>query len=159
MKKGLTVILTMLLLASCGSKKPVIVERKVTETLTETVHDTVFEVKPDSSYYHAFIDCVNGKPVIREPKAEKGKNGLKEPGVNLKDSLLTVECYTMAQQLFAQWKSTHKQQLIETEVPVYVPVEFTWFQKLLLKLGWVFMIIIALVMGYGIYKIIKKVKP
>ena len=96
MKKFLTFIsllfVLLLALVSCASKKPsepVIIE--TTKTIKEVVKDTVFTVKADSSYYKAYVDCRDGKPVITNTEIKSGFN-LKAPKVNLKNGLLQVNC-------------------------------------------------------------------
>ncbi|GLB51709.1 hypothetical protein NBRC110019_07480 [Neptunitalea chrysea] len=135
-----------------------IIEKEITKTITETVHDTVFQVEKDSSYYRAYIDCVNGKPVLKDPESKPGRK-LKEPKVNLDDQgNLNVDCEAEAEELFAQWKSTYEKEKIEIEVPVIVPAELSWFQKLYLTMGKLFLIIIACIVGYFIFKIINNIR-
>lgn len=110
---------------SCGARKPVVVKEIVTETITEQLHDTIFITEPDSSLLQALIECRNGQPIIKEIIKEiPGKTISETPRVSIKDSILTVDCEARAQELFAEWKSTHSTTTIEkiTEVPVpYTP--------------------------------------
>lgn len=150
---------TLLLISCGGSKKPLIVEKTVQEKVTETIRDTVFETKPDSSFYKALIDCQNGRPILKPVMETPGNSYLKAPAVELKGNILTANCYAQAQQLFAQWKETYREKLTETEVPVIVPQELNWFQKLLIKLGWILLIAIVLALAYSIFKLINKLRP
>lgn len=64
-------LILMVLLVSCKSRKPVEPDKiKETHYIKEVVRDTVITVKADSTYYEAWIECVNGKPVLREPTAQ-----------------------------------------------------------------------------------------
>ena len=58
-------LLGCLLFTSCKSKLP-----EETKTIyvkaIEKVKDTVFVIEKDSSMYQAYIDCVNGKPVLKQ---------------------------------------------------------------------------------------------
>ena len=141
-------LLGCLLLTSCKSKLPE--ETKTTYVKTiEKVKDTVFVVEKDSSMYQAYIDCINGKPVLvesspeyqphritaTEPKLKEGKD-LKIPKVKLsKNGLLTVNCEKEAQRLFATWKEKYTAEITETQKPIYIDKELTTWQNIQLYTG------------------------
>ena len=120
-------LLGCLLFTSCKSKLP-----EETKTIyvkaIEKVKDTVFVIEKDSSMYQAYIDCVNGRPVLvertpeyqphrttaTEPKLKEGKY-LKIPQVKLNNGLLTVNCEKEAQRLFAQWKEKYTAEITEAQ--------------------------------------------
>jgi len=157
MRNLIFIPLAVMLFASCKTRQ-VVLTNKVTETLTETVHDTTFVIEPDSSYYWAWIECKDGKPVLSNPTSQPGKN-LNAPKVNLDDNgRLSVECEARAQELFAQWKSTHKATVIETEVPIYIEKPLTQWQVLYIKLGKIFGVLLIVALGYSSFKIYKNVK-
>ena len=142
-------LLGCLLLTSCKSKLPE--EKKTTYAKTiEKVKDTVFVIEKDSSMYQAYIDCVNGKPVLKQsfedyqnqhpktataPKQKEGKD-LKIPKVKLsKNGLLTVNCEKEAQRLFATWKEKYTAEITETQKPIYIDKELTTWQNIQLYTG------------------------
>lgn len=146
--KGCLFFVLTILLVSCRSTKPVVVknETTTTKTITETVHDTIFKIEKDSSYYQALLDCQNGKVVVKEViQSEPGRN-LKSPKVRIDNNKLEVDCEARAQELFAQWKSTHELDkiIITTDVPVYTN-NLTWWQTTQIKLFRIFGIVILLV--------------
>ena len=116
----------------------------------EKVKDTVFVVEKDSSMYQAYIDCVNGKPVLRQsfedyqnqhpktaivPLQKEGKY-LKIPKVKLyNNGLLTVNCEKEAQRLFATWKEKYTAEITETQKPIYIDKELTTWQNIQLYTG------------------------
>ncbi|KGO89740.1 hypothetical protein [Flavobacterium suncheonense] len=146
-------LFSLLLAVGCTSSKPVVVETKteVTKTVTETVHDTVFQIEKDSSSYKALIECVNGKPKIKEViQSYAGKN-LKPPKVNLKGNYIEIDCETRAQKLFAQWKSKYIKELHTTQTPVVI-YKLTNCQQLQIYC-FRFMILALLVyLGYNLIK-------
>jgi hypothetical protein len=147
-------VLTMLLV-SCGSSKPVLVQnnKSTSKTITETVHDTVFKTEKDSSYYQAYLDCVDGKVLVREViKSEPGRN-LKSPKVRIDGSTLKVDCLAEAEELFAQWKSKFITESMNNELvmPVVTNV-LTFGQQLKIKLFWLFLIIL---LALAIWQFIK----
>lgn len=142
-------LLGCLLLTSCKSKLPEETKNTYVKTI-EKVKDTVFVVEKDSSMYQAYIDCVNGKPVLRKsfeddqnnypksaevPQRKAGKD-LKIPKVKLSNNgLLTVNCEKEAQRLFATWKEKYTAEITETQKPIYIDKELTTWQNIQLYTG------------------------
>lgn len=164
-----------LLLTSCKSK-PVPGETK--ETIIqkfETVKDTVLVVEKDSSYYSAYIDCVNGKPVLIQsqkqisdynqknpgqtataPKSVTGRS-VKSPAVNLENGLLSVNCEKEAEKLFFKWKETYMKEWQISNTPIYRDKPLTKFQSFKNGLGEiVFWAICAVILLYLIRFVISK---
>lgn len=145
---------------SCGGRKsaePVIVER--TKTITEKVHDTIFNVEKDSAFYQSYIECVNGKPVIVRDSiiTKEGKN--LSTTVILKDNKLSVDCNQKALELFKQWKSQYVSetvpQIVYVDKPVEVEKPLTWFQKVQIWAGRIFLLFMLTSFGIFVYKLIK----
>lgn len=147
MKKAFTIILLSFFLAvglllSCKSNAP-LAENKTEKIITvkEIVKDTVLKVEKDSSFYQAYIDCVNGKPVIKttpkglqgkgiQPETKKG-NHLKPPNVAIDGNTLKVSCYQEAQELFFRWKEQYIKEFereTKTVPPVTIERKFTWWE-------------------------------
>lgn len=152
-----------LVVVSCASKKlqePVVVTLEKTKEVTKTVKDTIYKVEADSSYYHAFIDCVNGKPVIRETTQTKqnskaGKN-LNIPTATLNGNTLTVDCYVKEQELKKQWEETYIKEHEQTPVYIPTPVEvvkpLSWWQKTQIWFGRIFIGILLLFIIIGVLR-------
>jgi hypothetical protein len=145
--KGCLFFVLITLLVSCGSKKPVVMksETTTTKTITETVHDTIFKIEKDSSYYQALLDCQDGKVVVKNVSQSEPGRTLNSPRVRLENNILKVDCEAKAQELFAQWKSIYETNATfqTIEVPVVTNV-LTWWQQTQIKLFWLFAIIILL---------------
>ena len=145
--KGCLFFVLIMLLVSCGSIKPVVVKNETTtkDTITETVHDTIFKIEKDSSYYQALLDCQDGKVVVKNVSQSEPGRTLKSPKVRLRNNILQVDCEAKAQELFAKWKSTYKSKtsVITKEVPVITNV-LTWWQQTQIKLFRFFAIIALL---------------
>ncbi|KMQ63013.1 hypothetical protein ACM46_13770 [Chryseobacterium angstadtii] len=153
----ITLFFVSLVLVSCANRKPqepVIIEK--TREVRTVVKDTVFRSEADSTYYHAWIECVNGKPVLKESGAYKNfshtadtsESGLLAPKVLLTDGKLSVECYKQAQESFKTWRETyikeHEQTPIYIEKPIYREKALSWFQQTQLWLGRIFLGVLAL---------------
>lgn len=146
--------LSVIVLASCASKKPTMIENYTqTETTTETVHDTVFKIEKDSSSYRALLECRNGKVVIKEvSQAEPGRT-LKSPKVRLDSNQLKIDCEARAQELLAHYKNTHKatSEIVIKKIPIEVN-KLTFWQELQIK-G--FRIFTALLLLFAIWVYLK----
>lgn len=147
-------VFLLILLASCSSPKPAATESKThTITVTETVHDTVFRIEKDSSSYKALLACQNGKVVVTNViQAEPGRS-LKSPRVRIDNNKLYVDCETRARELYAFWKSKQVKEVeIKTiRITKYIN-QLTFWQKLQIWLGRIFLV----VMVYYIIKIVYK---
>jgi len=162
MKKPLiywyTFLLLLVLMTSCKSQKPIVIEKKVTEKVVEKVRDTVFKLVPDSSSYKALLECQNGKVKIKDVlEQKKGSKNLKKPKVSIDDKgVLIVDCQTEITELRAKLKDKETIKTIEIEVPVLVPAEITgwvWFQ---IWMGRIFLfLLIGLLIGFLAKKFIK----
>lgn len=145
------ILIFSLAMVSCLSRKPsppVTIEK--TKTVKEIVKDTVYEVSADSSFYYAYVECVNGKPVLKEPtkykdlpKNKAGK-ALHVPTAKINGNVLTVGCYQEAQRLFKQWRETYISENEKKEVPVYVEKPFKWYHKVLMWIGGIFLVLSAI---------------
>lgn len=155
------IFISLATLVSCASKKPqnpVIITN--TKETVRTVRDTIFKIEADSSSYKAFIDCVNGKPIIRETaetKAESKKGKiLNIPKTVLKGNQLTVDCYKKEQELKKQWEETHVKE--SEQIPIYIPTPvevekpLTFWQKTQIWFGRIFMGILSIFIIIGVLR-------
>jgi hypothetical protein len=144
-------ILLVTTLSACKSSS--VVPPATTQTTTtiitkEVVRDTAFNIPKDSSFYKLYLECLNGKVVLKQntkPIATPGKH-LEPPKVNLKDNVLTVDCKTEAFKLFAKWKDvyTKEHQQIIKKIPYPVPINLSWWQQTQIIFGRIFLTLIAL---------------
>lgn len=148
----------------CKSKQsvtsPVTKTVELEKLVTKTIRDTVIVVEADSSYYRAWIECVNNKPVLKNPISSAGKNQLQAPKVKLDDlGQLMVDCQTENLELHARIEELVTElNTMETQY-VNIPVEreLTFFQKVFINLGKIFGVIILGFFGYGAFKLYKKI--
>lgn len=151
---------SVLVLVSCSSPKPVLSEEKAkTITITETVHDTVFKIEKDSSSYRALLECQNGKIILKNvTQAEPGRT-LKSPKVRLDNNKLSVDCELNKQELYAFWKS---KQVKEVEIKTIRITKYTnvltFWQKVQIWLGRIFVIVIVYYVIKLVYKFYRPFK-
>ncbi|WP_291122775.1 hypothetical protein [Flavobacterium sp. UBA6046] len=149
-------------LSSCKSASvvpPATTETTKTITIKEVVRDTIFKTEKDSSYYKAYLNCVNGKVVVKQdtkPIIKLGKF-LQPPKVSLKDNILTIDCKAEAQKLFAQWKDIYRENMKSVLTTKYVEVEkpLTYWQKTEIILGRIFLGLILCFTALGVLKYFK----
>lgn len=141
----LFVLLTMV---SCGSSKPIVLQNETIKTKIETVHDTVFRIEKDSSSIRALIECINGKPVLKEIVQSESGRSLKSPKIRLQDKLLRVSCEAEAQRLFAQYKNTYVGETKTIQLPPIEVNKLTFFQELQILVFWVYVLITVVVAGW-----------
>lgn len=133
---------------SCTTKKPldpVVITN--TKEITHIVRDTIFQIDADSSYYEAYIECVNGKPILRETPETKANSKagkyLDQPKATLIGNKINIECNKKAQELLKQWTETyikeHEQKPIYVPQPIYQDKPLTWWQKVQIWLGRIFL--------------------
>lgn len=155
--------LALVLAVSCGGRKPaspVIVE--TTKIIKEVQKDTIFNVKADSSFYKAYIDCRDGKPVIFKDSIvyQKGER-IEVPKVVLKNNYLKVNCKIDSSAVAFRYYETHtieeKPKVVFLPKVEYVEKKLTWFQKLQIYAGRIFFIEFVLFLLFIILKILKKV--
>lgn len=151
-------------LSSCKSASvvpPATTETTNTITIKEVIRDTVFQTEKDSSYYKAYLECVNGKVVLKsdtQPIVKPGKF-LQPPKVSLKDNMLTIDCKAEAQKLFTQWKDTYTNEQKSTiqKIPYAVEKPLSWWQKTEIILGRIFLgilVLFAIVVALRLTKVI-----
>lgn len=152
-------LVLMVLLVSCKSRKPVEPDKiKETHYIKEVVRDTVITVKADSTYYEAWIECVNGKPVLREPTAQYPEKissevkrypyskeslpkepylkPLQKPKVSLDENgRLSVECKKEVEQIKAQLINKYENRVRELEKTALVEKNLKWWQIALMWCG------------------------
>lgn len=153
---------TLVACKSASVVPPTKTETTKTITKTEIIQDTVFEIQKDSSYYKAYLECVNGKVVISPKSIVESQRGnyLQPPKVNIKDNILKVDCTAEAQKLFASWKDTYikEHQATTEKIPYPVEKQLSWWQKTQMILGDVFLVIIGLFLTVVVLLLTKVIK-
>lgn len=158
MKFTLTLLL-ILVLGSCGCSKKMIPETKTVEktvTVREVIRDTVFVTEADSSSarFELITDTNNGtiKPVlIGQTPGRK----MLVPKVQIRNNVLTVDCKSEAEKLFAQWKDTYTDSVSKTVIQrnhtVEVEKDLSTWQHIQIWLGRAF-IVVFIGLLYLMYK-------
>ena len=143
--------ISLVAISSCSSKKAIFQKEITKDSIVETMHDTVFSVEKDSSYYKALLECQNGKVVIKAVTGTSSGRKLKPPKVAVQDNLLEVNCQAEAEELFAFWKSTFIRNYKGVTEPV-ITNELTWFQKTQIYIGRTAVVLVVLYLLLLLFK-------
>ena len=168
MKRTIIAMAAILSLQSCCHKLyPHTTEvTEKTESVTETIHDTVIMVQPDSSIIQALIQCDStGRARLQEIKALKESVRLQqtisiEPEPKpYKPAVITVKATVDSMGIYLSYKERYKEtaqiQKIETVIEKEVNV-LKWWQKLFIWLGSISTILIILTLVYALVKLMVK---
>lgn len=166
MRKIISAVVLAFAIASCSTPQRVLERETVTQIRTvETIlKDTLLTIPADSAFYKLYVDCVNGKPVLRdianssnspEKTNHTSEQNKKPPKATLNGNELNITCYQQAQKLFFSWKEKYIKEEISTQKTIQlppVPIEkkLSWWQQLWISLG-KFYTVIAI--GWTITKI------
>ena len=137
-----------------------------TESVTETIRDTVIMVQPDSSILQALIQCDStGRARLQEINALKESARLQqtisiEPEPKpYKPTVITVKATVDSMGIYLTYKERYKEtaqiQKIETIIEKEVNV-LKWWQKLFIWLGSISTILIILTLVYALVKLMVK---
>ncbi|RWX03365.1 hypothetical protein [Flavobacterium cerinum] len=138
---------------SCKSTVPAINETVKTTTVIETIRDTVFKTEKDSSFYEAYLECVNGKVVVKKETVTPSKNGhLQTPKVQIKDNKLSSDCEVYAQELIAKLKTKETTNTLKEKVPVYYKEPLTAWETVQIWFGRIFLLVIVAAIVWLLFK-------
>ena len=168
MKRTIIAMAAILSLQSCCHKLyPHTTEvTEKTESVTETIRDTVIMVQPDSSIMQALIQCDStGRARLQEIKALKESARMQqtismEPEPQpYKPTVITVKATVDSMGIYLSYKERYKEtaeiQKIETIIEKEVNV-LKWWQKLFIWLGSISTILIILTLVYALVKLMVK---
>ena len=168
MKRTIIAMAAILSLQSCCHKLyPHTTEvTEKTESVTETIRDTVIMVQPDSSIMQALIQCDStGRARLQEIKALKESARMQqtismEPEPQpYKPTVITVKATVDSMGIYLSYKERYKEtaqiQKIETVIEKEVNV-LKWWQKLFIWLGSISTILIILTLVYALVKLMVK---
>lgn len=169
MKKLVYILIPLFLLIGCKTKQIIqpskLVTNDVEKVVTKNTRDTTFIVAADSSFYNAWIECRDGKPVLKKDTAIDKQSSypflLKKPLVSLSpNGQLNVTCLTENLELKARINELITELKTTTSTVEHIPVEvvkeFSFTQKLFIILGKIFGCVLLLLIGYGVIKLVLK---
>jgi hypothetical protein len=164
--KKLLLIGMVICMWACRTGKPTQINSSTatnTSTTTnkkEITKDSAIAVNADSSLYKALLECdSNGNVLMRQVLAYKRGLHVQPPTLQLQNNQLTAKCLVDSFAIYMKYAYHFKsvQQLKDTTntttitLPPVVTNVLTWWQKLLIKLGFVSTTILLLIGAFKIY--------
>ncbi len=140
--------------ASNGYKElPPSIVTKDSSSTTITYRDTLLIIESDSSWYRAYVDCKNGKPVLQKPRSKSGER-VKAPQVQLNDNVLSVDCESEKQELKAQIKELESKLIKTTEktIPILTERSKSTWEKFIQTSGYALWLLVLLVAAAYLFK-------
>ena len=156
MRRYIRLLTTLLILQSCCPKlNPSSTEVKErTEVVKEVVRDTVIQVQPDSSILQALIQCDStGRARLQEINTLKESARLQqsiliEPeALSYQPTAITVKTVVDSMGIYLTYKDRFKESTEVREIETIIEKEVNilyWWQKLLMWIGWVGLIIASI---------------
>ncbi|WP_437918440.1 hypothetical protein [Sphingobacterium sp. LRF_L2] len=163
---AVVILVHIAMLFGCKSRQAITQPTKIVElekTVTKTIRDTTLIVESDSSFYQAWIECINGKPVLKKDTVTdytSNPDRLKVPTVSLgEDGRLLVQAQTEILELHAKIEDLVTEMNTKTTeyISVEVEKELTVWQKLFIALGKVSFLAVIGVAVYGLTRLYKKI--
>lgn len=151
MRNIIPFLIILMLLSSCSrrllpieSVRDSIVERKV----IEKVRDTAVIFYPDSSLIEALLECDSLRRVqIKQITTLASGKNLLPPTISIKDNIISARAHTDYRVLYFQLKDRYEHLLVkkqETIIRVKEVNVLTWYQKTLIYLGKLSVIILII---------------
>jgi len=150
-------------LISCSGSKQIIensTNTSTVKTIRDTVRDTVYLIKADTSHYIATLSVDStGKVSVVNSTSSAGYH-LSAPKVRIVNNKITVDCEDKARELFKQWvehyESTHIEKVTKKTIIEQVPKKMTKWQHFLFWTGGItWLILIATLIGWILNKYLK----
>ncbi len=158
MKRFIISVAAFLVLQSCSPRlypsRTETVEHTI--TVTETVHDTIVRVQPDSSIVQALIQCDSaGRARIEEIRTLKESARIQQ-SMRLADNILTSRVQVDSMGIYLTYKDRYHDsaEVRAIETVIEKPVNYlTWYQKALVLIG---LLTILILLPLLLFKLSKK---
>lgn len=137
----LILALSILILASCTAYKEkkraaicatcpeiVRVDSFSTVKIVTKIRDTTIITPADSSFYEAYIECINGKPVITKSKQKDGNRSSINVDIDA-DGILSINCKADSLQQIIHVKETEIERLVKLTKEATINVKDARFME------------------------------
>lgn len=130
---------------SCRNSQP-LTTRQTSDSvrIVERWRDSIIHVAPDTAWLSAWIECDStGEVLLRELEMARGKN--LTPTISIVNDTIYMECHTDSLELLlrARDRTITELQHSRTVETVEIEKQLTWWQVTQMKMGRLFMLVIA----------------
>lgn len=140
------IIVLILVFASCT--RTIYVPNTTTETVVETLRDTIVEISPDSSLLVALLECDSaGNVLINRIKDLQSGKKLLPPQIDIKDNILTATAKVDSLSIYLTLKDRYRESVTSRTITVN---KLTNFQRTCVWGFWVLVILIGIYITFKI---------
>ena len=151
-------ILCSLCLVSCKTIKYVPVEKEIVKTITITERDTLIKVEEDQASLQALLSCDSLNQVLIEQINTKNSHRTSvDISVNENNgkAQLLVDCKSDSLELEIKLRDKLIENIQNSKEVVVIPASLNSYQKTMIALGWLAIVIVGLRLFWKVYKKIK----
>lgn len=151
-------ILCSLCLVSCKTIKYVPVEKEIVKTITITERDTLIKVEEDQASLQALLSCDSLNQVLIEQINTKNSHRTSidiSVDENNGKTQLFVDCKSDSLELEIKLRDKLIENIQNSKEVVVIPASLNSYQKTMIALGWLAVLIVGLRLFWKVYKKIK----
>ena len=139
---------------SCRSSQPLTTTQTTDSVkVVERWRDSIIYEEPDKAWLKGWLECDSmGQVLLRELEIERGRNIT--PHIKIVNDTLYVECKTDSLERLLKIRDLEIKMLkeMQTEVVVEVEKELSWWETTQMKMGRLFLIVIAVLVIITVIK-------
>lgn len=138
---------------SCRSSRLTTTQTSDSVRIIERWRDTTIYEQPDIAWLKGWLECDSiGQVLLRELEIERGRNIT--PHIKIVNDTIYVECRTDSLERLLKIRDLEIKMLkeMQTEVVVEVEKELSWWETTQMKMGRLFLIVIAVLVIITVIK-------
>lgn len=138
---------------SCRSSRLTTTQTSDSVRIIERWRDTTIYEQPDIAWLKGWLECDSvGQVLLRELEIERGRNIT--PQIKIVNDTIYVECKTDSLERLLKIRDLEIKMLkeMQTEVVVEVEKELSWWETTQMKMGRLFLIVIAVLVIITVIK-------
>ena len=148
------IVMSVLFMPSCRSSQPLTTTQTSDSVrIIERWRDTTIYEQPDIAWLKGWLECDSvGQVLLRELEIERGRNIT--PHIKIVNDTIYVECKTDSLERLLKIRDLEIKMLkeMQTEVVVEVEKELSWWETTQMKMGRLFLIVIAVLVIITVIK-------
>ena len=145
--------MSVLFMPSCRSSRLTTTQTSDSVRIIERWRDTTIYEQPDKAWLKGWLECDSaGQVLLRELEIERGRNIT--PHIKIVNDTIYVECKTDSLELLLKLRDQMIMELQQSKTIEIVEVEkqLTWWQETQIKMGCLFLIVIAVLLIITVIK-------
>ena len=147
------IVTSVLFMPSCRSSRLTMTQTSDSVRIIERWRDTTIYEQPDKAWLKGWLECDSaGQVLLRELEIERGRNIT--PHIKIVNDTIYVECKTDSLERLLKIRDLEIKMLkeMQTEVIVEVEKELSWWETTQMKMGRLFLIVIAVLVIITVIK-------